>query len=99
MPAAHVGNPPYFGFCNGNAVLASFPQPPSPANLQSESRSYRIDAAYSPNNPATYSSYLTQNGNTFYGIAYETNTLGADINSTTVTSIRNGDTSTNTTWQ
>jgi hypothetical protein len=58
-----------------------------------------IDAAYSPDNPPTYSSYLTQDGDLFYGVAYETNTLGGNITATTVTSIRNSQTSTNTAWQ
>ncbi len=58
-----------------------------------------IDAAYSPNNPPTYSSYLNNDGNLFYGVAYETNTLGASITAATATSVRNGQTSTNTTWK
>ena len=58
-----------------------------------------IDAAFSPNNPPTYSSYLNQAGSLFYGIGYETNTIGGNIMATSVTSIRNNQTSTNTTWK
>jgi hypothetical protein len=58
-----------------------------------------IDAAYSPNNTPTYSSYLTEDGDLFYGVAYETNTLAGNIAATTVTSVRNSQTSTNTTWK
>jgi hypothetical protein len=39
------------------------------------------------------------NGNSFYGVPYEVNTLGANITATSVTSVRNGKTSTNTTWK
>jgi hypothetical protein len=58
-----------------------------------------IDAAYAPNNPTSYGPYADDNGATFYGVAYETNSLGADITATTVTSIRNGRIATNTTWK
>jgi hypothetical protein len=59
-----------------------------------------IDAAYSPNNPSGYGGpYTSQYGQNFYGVAYETNTLGANITATTVTSSRDGKTSTNTTWK
>jgi hypothetical protein len=57
-----------------------------------------IDAAYSPDNTPAYSSYLTEDGDIVWGVAYETNILGGDITATSVTSIRNGQTSTNTTW-
>jgi len=59
-----------------------------------------IDAAYSPSNPSSYTGPFTDNsGNTFYGVPYETNTLGASITGTTATSVRNDQTSTNTTWK
>jgi hypothetical protein len=58
-----------------------------------------IDAAYSPKDPSKYGAYTDNKGNNFYGIPYEVNTLGANITCTTVTSVRNGKTSTNTTWK
>jgi hypothetical protein len=59
-----------------------------------------IDAAYSPDNPSTYPGPFTDTGdNTFYGIPYENNTPKANITATIVSSVRNGKTSTNTTWQ
>jgi hypothetical protein len=58
-----------------------------------------IDAAYSPDNTPAYGSYVSKDGNVFYGVPYETNTLGGSITATTVTSVRNGQTSTNTTWK
>jgi len=59
-----------------------------------------IDAAYSPDNPSSYSGPYTDNhGVVFYGVAYEVNSLGGDITATTVTSIRNGQVATNTTWK
>jgi hypothetical protein len=57
-----------------------------------------IDAAYDPDNPPSYGSYLDQYGNLFYGVPYETNTLGGNITATAVQSIRNGQMSTNTSW-
>jgi hypothetical protein len=57
-----------------------------------------IDAALSPENPSNYGPYTNEKGNSFYGVPYEVNTLGANITATTVTSVRNGQTSTNTTW-
>ncbi len=58
-----------------------------------------IDAAFSPNNPSNYGQYTNNSGGTFYGVPYEINTLGAGITATTATSVRNGQTSTNTTWK
>jgi hypothetical protein len=58
-----------------------------------------IDAAFSPNNPLNYGKYINNSGGTFYGVPYEVNTLGASITATTATSVRNGKTSTNTTWK
>lgn len=58
-----------------------------------------IDAAYNPGNPQSYAQYTNNSGGTFYGVPYETNTLGASIAATTATSVRNGQTSTNTTWK
>ncbi len=59
-----------------------------------------IDAAYSPNNPPSYSGpYKSSTGETFYGVPYEVNTLGGDITATKVTSVRNGQVATNTTWK
>jgi len=58
-----------------------------------------IDAAYSPDNTPAYGSYLNQSGDLFYGVPYETNTLGGNITATTVTSVRNSQISTNTTWK
>jgi len=59
-----------------------------------------IDAAYSPNNPTSYSGpYTSSNGETFYGVPFETNTLGGDIAATSVTSVRNGQVTTNTDWK
>lgn len=59
-----------------------------------------IDAAYSPDNPSSYSGpYTDESGNTFYGVSYEVNTLGGDITATAVTSVRNGQVATNTTWK
>jgi len=58
-----------------------------------------IDAAYSPDNPPSYGPYTDDKGVKFYGVPYEVNTLGGDITGTTVTSIRNGQVATNTTWK
>jgi hypothetical protein len=57
-----------------------------------------IDAAYSPDNTPAYGSYLDQYGNLFYGVPYEVNSLGGGITAAAATSVRNGETSTNTTW-
>ncbi len=56
------------------------------------------DAAYDPDNTPAYSAYLNEDGDLFYGVAYETNTLGGNITATAVTSVRNSQISTNTTW-
>ena len=56
-----------------------------------------IDAGFSPNDPLNYGPYTNQYGNTFYGVPYEANTLCSDVTATTVTSVRNGQVSTNTT--
>ncbi len=58
-----------------------------------------IDAAYSPDNPSNYGPHTDDNGVNFYGVPYEVNTLGGDITTTTVTSVRNGQVATNTTWK
>ena len=59
-----------------------------------------IDAAWSgPNNPADYAQYTNEQGETFYGVPYQLNTLGARITATIVTSTKNGLVSTNTTWK
>jgi len=58
-----------------------------------------IDAAYSPENPSNYGPYTDDHGDNFYGVPYEVNTLGGDITATTVTSVRNGQVATNTTWK
>ena len=59
-----------------------------------------IDAAFSPNNPPSYSGpYTSSTGQTFYGVPYEVNTLGGDITATEVTSVRNGQVAKNTTWK
>jgi hypothetical protein len=58
-----------------------------------------IAAAYSPKNPSKYGPYTDNKGNNFYGIPYEVHPLGANITSTAVTSVRNGKSSTNTTWK
>jgi hypothetical protein len=59
-----------------------------------------IDAAFSPNNPPSYSGpYTISTGQTFYGVPYEVNTLGGDITATEVTSVRNGQVAKNTTWK
>jgi len=58
-----------------------------------------IDAAYSPNNPPSYALYTDENGVNFYGVPYELNTLGGDITAAAVTSVRNGQVATNTTWK
>jgi hypothetical protein len=58
-----------------------------------------IDAAYSPANPPSYTGpYTSSTNETFYGVPYEVNTLGGEITATSVTSVRNGQVATNTTW-
>ena len=57
-----------------------------------------IDAAYDPDNTPAYGSYLDENGDIFYGVPYETNTLGGNIAAAEAQSIRNSQQSTNTSW-
>jgi hypothetical protein len=57
-----------------------------------------IDAAYDPDNTPAYGSYIDYYGNLFYGVPYETNSLGGNITATAVQSVRNSQKSTNKAW-